>query len=217
MAMRETDLEPEQMYIPREAFTVIDGDQTAERFNNMHRLLNKNRAAQFWGVEEEWAKMHGKFFNAIVPRPNTIDTRLLIIKYALREVPEPDEFTGGLAYKTPAREIITGARRVKTKRISGAVNGKKPVKLGITYGEAHDTPAIRNAAVISLHEVGDPITEVVRSLEGWRRANSSIEITDSQLRQGHETFDVLLLSSEASPYVSQLGKTAVQQTSSVSM
>ncbi len=208
--MSVSELEMRELYLPVRAFVVIEGNETAERFNDMHRLLNKNRAAQFWGVEEEWAKIHGTFFNAVIPRPNTIDSRLVTIKYALRTVPNPDEFTASVAHDITTKEIVIGSRRTAAKRIIDTSSKKKTAKLPLTYGEAHDTPEIRNSAVVALRELGDPATELVRSLEGWRQANNSVHIPDSLLRQGHSTFDALLLSSEESPYAVELGKAAVR-------
>ncbi len=208
MALKERDLSTEQ-YMPLRVFTVIEGNHTAERFNSVRRLLNKNRAAQFWGVEKEWAEFHGHVFNNIVPRPYNIDNRLMAIKYALREVPEPDEYISEIAYEITPKDIVLGFKKASSKRIVHTSIDKKQVKLPLTYKEAHDTPEIRHRAVGALYEKGDPVTEVVRSLEGWRKANDSIFIPDHHLRQGHETFDTILLHSETTPYAKELGRAAV--------
>ncbi len=207
---RHADHNTKQLYVPERKLTIVQGDSTAERFNDMRRALDKNRAAQFWGVEEQWAKIHSVFFNSFVARTPTLETRLLAIKFALRTVVDLDEFTQEVAYSMLPTGMHAGYKKTKDKRIARPTTKHKHAKLQITYLEAHHTPEIRNQAVKMLDDQGDPIIEVVRGLDAWRAEHTAvISFTDTQVQEGHEAFEVLLLSSDKSPYAQALGSVAI--------
>lgn len=193
-------------YVPEESFSVPGEDVDPDKFKKMHRALSKNRAAQFWGVEEQWAIFNNRPYNALATRGTDTESQLLPIRYAMREISDLDSFGADIAYNTPLSTVKNGFRKVIDRRIIDTVSRKKQRRLPITYGEAHDNPAIRLSALSSLIDFGDATVEVVRSLEVWRKGHEDdIEIPDFAVADRFATFDRLLLSDMKSPYVQALG------------
>lgn len=212
--------------MPQTAFQLMGGLATAERFHAVHKRVNEKRGPQFWGI-----RGIKRDENATTRRPDDLEHRIIDMKYLLRVVPdlidesaEQVEALKTWAYRPPT-ELTAHAKKAMNRKVKNPESPKQ--KIGrevvdpdnprrkkieqITYAEAHDEPAIRHPALQHLLEQGDPVVEIVRSLEGWRTTHAEeYPLTDSQKELGWQAFEIFLFSAGAEKFTRALGYAAVE-------
>ena len=64
-------------------------------------------------------------------------------------------------------------------------------EIDITYQDAYHDPVIRHNALKALQEIGDPIPEIVRSMEVWRTSERS-DMEEAKKELGRSAFELFM-------------------------
>jgi hypothetical protein len=178
------------MYVPRQAFEVIEGNQTAEAFTELHKHIGKV-AERFWTLpfeDEDFIRHLG------------------MLQIMTRKAPEISDFMLSQTHE-PIPDLLITAHANQIARVPNLAaksTKKRPKLLDVTYHEAHDNPDIRHAAVKALREAGDSSVEIVRCLEGWRYAND-LEAPYEQMEVVRNAYEVYLYSVGQERFLSAIG------------
>lgn len=207
-----------ETYGLRDAFQLIDGPATAERFISVHRKINDGRGAQFWGIR---GIKPGE--NPTTRRIDDMEHRLIDMQYLLRSVPELENPTSDTEENfkkwafTSTNNLTKQARKVASQQVAhpeAQTKKGKSKKLPITYHEAYKDPGIYHPAKSELLGLGDPVIVVANGLEKWRIANErEYEITDEQRQLGRDTIEVFLFSAGGNTFKQALGRAALTRIS----
>ncbi len=196
MGLPAAVFEQDLMYVPRRAFEVIEGDQTAEVFTDLYRFVSDSAGQRFWSVE-------------VIDEFDSTG-HLDILKGSIRRIPGISSIMEHTA-KLPSGDIAFNAHDNLIRDVPDITSRRNAkgqhTSLGVTYEVAHNNPAIRFAAVNSLRTEGDPTIETVRAFEGWRYAND-FQISAERLELARLAYKNFLFGVGSSTFMPALGYAA---------